>query len=576
MTQLIARQTDGIRARVQATEQERRSVARLVLETLAARGVTAAFGIPGGLISPVYDALSDVPAIRVVTTRHEGMAAYAAMGHAVVTGQPALVLTTSGPGITNALTGIAAAFAEEIPLIAIGGEVPAAAVSRAAIQDATSNALDCVAMLRTVTRHSARIDAPDAAIGAVEHAVRMATGARPGPVFLSLPLDVSAALVNRASALKPEIASPRAPDPDACREVAAALHHARRPLLVVGNGARTAASEVRTLAERLAIPVVTTPHAKGVFPDSHALCLGGIGLGGHGSAIRYIESKPDVVLIVGSRLGDYATNGWSIPLGGSHKTFQIDREALLIGRSYPVDLGVIGDAALALRTILAALPARRAAVHAVSGIERVAPNTASDDRLTPAQVFRALQEAFPDALWACDQGEHCAYAIHFLNIDRADQFFTMVGLASMGSGIGFAIGARHSRQQRTVIGICGDGGFAMHAGEVLTCTEHGIDLVLVVINDGRYNMVHHGFNAVYGRTPTCLPRRVADIAGVARRFGAIGVCLKNAGDLDVTRLRRLARRGRPVVLDVRIDADLSLSAGSRSAALRAAKAGGNR
>jgi acetolactate synthase-1/2/3 large subunit len=428
-------------------------------------------------------------------------------------------------------------------------------------------------MMRTITRYSARIDAPGAAVGCVEQALKIAMGSRPGPVFLSLPLDVGGARVARASALVPEGMATALPDLGACREIASTLAGARRPLLIAGNGARVAAWELRALAEKLSIPVVTTPHAKGIFPDSHPLCLGGIGLGGHASARRYIESNPDVVLVVGSRLGDYATNGWSLSLSGSRATFQIDRDPWLMGRTYAIDIGVVGDAGAALRAIIDALPVGAAPMRAVAGgIEREPAPATAGGALSAASVLSALSTAFPDALWACDQGEHCAYALHYLKIERPDRFFSMVGLAAMGSGIGVGLGARHAGAGRPVIAICGDGGFAMHAGEVLTCVEHGIDLVLVVMNDGRYNMVHHGFGALYGRRPACLPRHVADIAGVAQDFGALGVRLEHALDFEPLRLRRLAELGRPVVFDVRFDAELSLSAGSRSAALHAGKA----
>jgi acetolactate synthase-1/2/3 large subunit len=545
-----------------------------MLEAFARRGVRAAFGIPGGLISPTYDALADVPQIRAVTTRHEGMACFAAMGHAVATGQPALLLTTSGPGATNAITPIAAAFVEGLPLIAIAGEVPNGSSGRGALQDATANGIDVVAMTRTITRWSARIEAPESAVGAVEQAIHIATGDRPGPVFLSLPLDVGSASAQLSSIALPA-ASPTAvpPNPEACREVAERLNRAHRPLLVVGNGARAAVAEIRALAERLAIPVVTTPHAKGLFPESHPLHLGGIGLGAHPSATAYIESRPDVVLIVGSRLGDYATNGWSIPLSGRAATIQIDREPGLIGRNYAVTLGVVADARAALRAILAALPLDVARPRREQrGIRRYQPalEVAGRTPLQPARVLGALSEAFPDALWTCDQGEHCAHAIHYLPIDRPDQFRTMVGLASMGSGIGLAIGAKSALPERTVIGICGDGCFAMHAGEVLTCVEAGINVVLAVFNDGRYNMVNHGFTAVFGRQPTGLPNKVADIAGVARALGAVGVRVERPEHLDVTALRRLAASDRPVVLDVRINPTPSLTVAGRSAALRRA------
>jgi len=150
----------------------------------------------------------------------------------------------------------------------------------------------------------------------------------------------------------------------------------------------------------------------------------------------------------------------------------------------------------------------------------------------------------------------------------------MVGFVSMGTGIGLAIGARTALHDRTVIGVCGDGGFAMHAGEILTCVENGIDVFLVVINDGRWNMVHHGFNTVYGRSPKDMPAYVADLAGVARDFGAVGVRIERPEDLDPERLRAMARIGRPVVLDVRIDTSLALSVESRSASFREIVGGG--
>ena len=558
------------------TRGRERNAACLLLEALVHRGVRVAFGIPGGLISPVFDAIADVPGIELVMTRHEGMAGFAAMGHALATGKPALVLTTSGPGMTNAITGIAAAALEGLPLIALAGEVPTAAQGRGAIQDTSSNALDGVALMRTVCRWTARVQAPEDAPGIAEQAFATATGARPGPVFISLPLDVGNARGRATRMASPQPAGPAVPAAAACVEVASRLRRARRPLFVLGNGARGAWREILVLAERLACPVVTTPHAKGVFPESHRLHLGGIGLGGHPSAARYLADAPDVVCIIGSRLNDYSTNGWSLRLCGTDATFQIDREPWLVGRNYPVTLGIVGDAALAVRAILDATAPGPFVREPTGGIERVASPTRALPfaGLDPAMVFAGLEAAFPDATWAVDQGEHCAYAIHYLTVDHPDRFRTMVGLASMGSGIGTAIGLRQADPSRRVVAVCGDGCFAMHAGEILTCVEHGIDVVFAIINDGRWNMVHHGFHKVFGRLPGGLPKHVADLAGVARDFGAVGVRIDAPDQLRPERLRSVLERGRPGVLDIRIDPGLALSVDSRSAALRELAAAG--
>jgi acetolactate synthase-1/2/3 large subunit len=557
------------------------NVARAMLQVFARRGVRLAFGIPGGLISSMFDALAEVPEIKLVMTRHEAMAAFCAIGHAVATGTPALVLTTSGPGITNTLTGIASALLEEIPLIFIGGEVPASSASRAAMQDASSNAVDAVAMMRTVTRWSARVDNAAGAAGAAEQAMRMATGPRPGPVFLSLPIDVGTSVTRLAPVLLSDAATPEAPDPSFCRDVAQRLRRAKRPLIVAGNGARNAARELRLLAEYASSPVATTGHGKGIFPERHPLHLGVTGFGGHPSVRAYLAAGPDVVLIVGSRLGDMATGSYSLPLVGSDATFQVDREPWLIGRTYPVTAGIVGDARAILRAMLSEAPSgpkRSTApppLREAYGIRYTVdePLPSRDGPLKPSRVFAALQDAYPNAFWATDQGEHCGYAIHYLRIDEPDQFRTMMGFASMGTGIGLAIGARAAQRERTVVGVCGDGGFAMHAGEILTCVEHGIDVILAIINDGRWNMVNHGFSSVYGRAPRGMPSHVADLAGVARDFGAVGVRIERAEDLDRDRLRALSRLGRPVVLDIRIDPSLALSIESRSAALKGAAGG---
>jgi acetolactate synthase-1/2/3 large subunit len=557
------------------------TVARNFLETLAQNGVRVAFGVAGGLISPVYDALRDVHGIRLVSTRDETMAVYFAMGEYLATGVPALVLTTSGPGVTSVVTGLAAAMAEEIPAIVLGGEVPSTATSRAAFQDASTNSLDVVTMLRTVTRWSTRLERPAASRAVAQQALATATGDRPGPVFVSLPMDV--ARTDAAHRVEFSRSSGRraAPSQAACRQIASDLLRARRPLIVAGNGARGASAELVDFARRARVPVVVTAHAKGVFPESDPLYLGVIGYGGHSAALSYLAEGPDVVCVVGSRLGELATNGWSLPLAGSKATYQIDRDPLFIGRNYPVDLGLVANAedALALMASLTeSTDPDDSGVHRIAQVSQlprspVPPHTSARG-VHPGAALSALQAAFPDARWLSDIGEHCAHAVHHLRVEKPEDFRAMLGLAAMGSGMGAAMGLRRASKDRPVVAICGDGGFAMHAGELLTCVEHGIDVVLAVMNDGRWNMVDHGFRSVYGRVPEGLPARIANLVRVAEGFGALGLTVAGPGDLEPERLRELAFRGRPLVLDIRIDPTIALSPDSRSASLRKATFGG--
>lgn len=541
-----------------------------LLRALAARGVRAAFGIPGGSASPVFDALVEVPEIVFTPTKHEAIAGFAAMGHARATGLPALVLTTSGPGITNAMTGIAAAFLEELPIIAIAGDVAQGAMARGALQDGSAAGLDVLGVLRSVTRWTAALSSAQSAPAVALRAWQVATGVRPGPVFIDVPLDVGSATAQPNVIAAMATPTPM-PDAAACREAASLLANARRPLLVLGNGARAATVEARALAERLGLAVCTTGHAKGTFPESHPLHLGLIGVGQHPTVAEYLADPPDVTCIVGSRLGDLATNGWRLKLAGTVATVQVDREPWLIGRNVPVTLGIVGDARLALSQMLSALPTDVAVPRRQStGPRSIRAELESSDSipLKPQRVLSELTNTFPEAVWCSDIGEHLTMALHYLRIDEADRFNVMAGLGSMGSGIGFAIGTKLARPDRTVIALCGDGSFAMHAGEILTCVENRVGVIFAVFNDGRWNMIHHGFSTVYGRVPPNMPSNVADLAAVAEGFGAIGLRVDSPGDLAPARLRRALASGRPVVLDIRIDPGESLTADGRAAAIR--------
>jgi acetolactate synthase-1/2/3 large subunit len=183
-------------------------------------------------------------------------------------------------------------------------------------------------------------------------------------------------------------------------------------------------------------------------------------------------------------------------------------------------------------------------------------------------VLGALDLAFPDAIWCSDIGEHLTMALHHLRIDRPDRFHALTGFGSMGSGIGAAIGMKVARPDTTVIGLCGDGGMAMHAGEILTCVENEIGVIFAVFNNGAWGMIDQGFRAVYGRLPPSMPSRIADVAAVARGFGAVGHVVRDSAELAPSRLRALARSKRPVVLDIRIDASESLTSESRAATVR--------
>jgi acetolactate synthase-1/2/3 large subunit len=538
-----------------------------LLRVLAERGVRAAFGIPGGAVGPIFDALFDVPEIQLVSMRHETTAVFAAAGYARITGTPALVLVTSGPGVTNTLTGIASAHLEDLPVIVIGGDVPAAWRSRAAFQDGSPGALDVVGLMRGVTRFSACVESPANVAGIVSRAWLAATGGRPGPVFLSVPYDIAQATTDRGAVAFSEPAPHAEPNAAATRASAELLSAAKRPLLVLGSGARAGAAEAVELAEAANVPVAVTSHAKGIFPERHPLYLGLAGNAGHPSVTDYVADGPDVVCVVGSRLGDFATSGWRLGLAGRTATIHADRDPVMLGRNTPMTLGIMGDARRVLAAITAALPKVPRARASVSRRTRPWSVNAPAGMVKPQHAVLSLQRAFPNATFCSDIGEHMTFAQHYLTVDSPDRFHCFTGLGSMGSGFGAAIGIKHARRDARVIVFVGDGGFHMHAGDLLTCVEQRLGIVFAVFNDGCWNMVDHGFRAVFSRKPSAFASRISNIAEIARGYGADGHVIDDAALLEPAFLRGLARDGVPLVLDLRIDPSEALSPLSRAADL---------
>ncbi|MBK9001616.1 MAG: thiamine pyrophosphate-binding protein [Myxococcales bacterium] len=549
-----------------------RTAAQVFLQTLADAGVSQAWGIPGGTISPVFDALCDEQAIAYVATRHELAAAFAALGHARVSGRPALVLTTSGPGVTNVITAVASAHFEQLPMIVVGGEVPARASGRGALQDGTAEGWRAAEVLGPIVRWAGRLCSPGAAQAVAARALGSACGAVPGPVFVSVPLDLAGQPAT-SFALGPSRPLARAtPAREACLDLARALARAKRPLLVLGNGARSACKETLELAEAVGMRVIVTGHAKGCFPESHPHYLGISGLGQHPSVDRFLLTPPDVTLVVGSRLNDLSTNGWSVLFEGTSATFHLDRDPVLLGRNVQATHCLVGDAARTLRKVLSVL-VRSAQPLVVGGdpLRRHRPELERSDQvpLAPPRVLRALQDVLPDAIWCSDIGEHLAFALHYVDVDSPDRFHNFLGFGSMGSGVGAALGIQRSRPGERVICLCGDGGFSMLLGELLTAVEQRLPLVFVVMNDARWNMVEHGFQAVYGRSPDGLAHARGDFAVVARALGAAGVCIERPEQLERACLSETLRsRSGPIVLDVRIDPSESLTRETRSAAIR--------
>ena len=542
------------RAFARGTAPPMRRAADVLVQMLADAGVEQVFGLPGGVISPVHDALLDSK-IRCVTTRHESGAMFAAAGYAHATGKLGVVAVTSGPGVLNALTGLASAWCDGLPLLLLVGEVPRRAHGKGVLQDGSSYGLNIVQMARHITKLSLEVPSGDQLPHLLRRAITTATTGRKGPVLLTLPMDATTQTIARpqiAGEVSVETAVPVA----AIDEIATLLEGAKRPLILAGSGLRRGAAPglLRRVAERLGCPVATTPKAKGVFPEDHPLSLGVLGLGGHASAGQYLEPGIDVLIALGTSLGDLSTDGFSAALKPSRAMIHVDIDARQIAKSYTPTHAVVSDAAGFLDALETRLPVGGHLVRGLAGgvIRHDLAPSASETAIGPHEAIAEIQEILPaDTIYTVDSGEHFLFATHFLRITEPDSYIVMTGLGSMGQSIGAALGAQMAHRERTVAAIVGDGCFAMNAFEVATAVAEDMPLRIFVFNDQRLGMVEVGHAKVYGRKPD-YPTNPLDVCQVAAGLGAATLRVERPGDLRAATILLRKHRG-PVVIDVRID-----------------------
>lgn len=564
-------QRDRPNGRPQANRpaDDQRSVAAIIVDVLAEHGVDTVFGIPGGPIAPLNDALLDRPQIRSILTRHENTAVFAAAGYALTSGKVGVVVVTSGPGILNALTGIASAHCDGLPVLVLIGEVPRARQGRAALQDGSAHGLQIVSVLSSLTKHAVELTSPDRAATTIHDAIRTALDGRNGPVAVTLPLDVLTKPTDMPHIrLSP---SSHAPIPfESLARVEAAIKRTRRGVILAGSGLRRdgASTHLLQLAERLDWPVMTTPKAKGVFPADHRLCLGVYGTGGHPSAHDYVDAGIDTLLALGTSLGDLATNAGGSALRPSEALIHVDIDARQFGRTYAPQIAVEAPAGEFCRALLARLTVRPVGPprHVKTGCLDVTSD--GDVGVNPQRAICSLQAALPeDTIYTIDAGDHYLYAAHYLRINRADCYIAMSGLGSMGSSLGGAIGAKLAAPNRTVAVIIGDGGLAMAAGDLATATAAKLDIIVFVMNNGCLGMVEQGNRAIYGRTP-CYPIDPLDVTQLAQSLGAQATVVGTDDELGVLSSRIMDRHGvLPLVIDVRLDARARLPQNGRFTAL---------
>lgn len=554
------------------------SAARRLVEALIVRGVDTFFGIPGGPACSVFEAIRLTPGARLIDSRHETHAVFAATLYQRSSGRTPAVVVTAGPGVTNAVTGIASANLERTPVLVIAGDVAWATSGGRMAQDSGPEGIDIEALLHPVTRVQIRASHARSVVSQALAALDVAEDPiHPGPALFVLPLDRAMETCEPQAITRPVRSMGFAPDPDAVVQTARWLEQAMRPLIVLGAGCRGHEDVLRRLLDAINVPFVTTPRAKGIVSERHPRSLRNGGMAASIWARRYTSESVDVCLALGTDLDD-TSMGPTRYLGEGGKLVHVDLDARVFGRNLPTALGVTADLGRFASALLEVTRGRALVNVAARTALRAAraespfdlPDAESDEAvpIRPHRLLTDLEAAVgPRARFITDIGEHMLFALHYLTASTPDAFHVQLNLGSMGSGIAGAIGLSLSDPLRGVVCIAGDGGMHMAGMEALVAMRERLPILFVVFNDGRYNMVHHGMRQIFGEASS-YDMPPVDFAAWAGAFGMPAAVVSVPGELNKELVHALLADGGPALIDARIDASVRIRGGGRVEALQ--------
>jgi thiamine pyrophosphate-dependent acetolactate synthase large subunit-like protein len=493
-----------------------------VVETLAAHGVDTVFGIPGTHNLELYRHLTSC-GIRPITPRHEQGAGYAAEGYARTSGRPGVVLTTSGPGLTNAMTAAATAYAESQPMLVLSPGMPTG--TEGGDLGLLHETRDSSAAMGHLVRWSRRVTGPDEAADAVTEAFAAFRGTRPRPVHVEIPVDV----LEQPWGGSPWVGAttpPPAPDAADVRRAATLLAGARRPLVIAGGGAVDAGAEVRALAEVLGAPVATTVNGKGVLDEGHPLAVGAaVRL----RALQKAAADSDALLVVGSELGD--SDLWEGRIT-AEAVIRCDIEPGQLHKNCPADVALLGDAATTLRALLAALSTRLPAQPRALELRDACRTEARADGGAYEQINAAVRSALPAEGVLAGDSSQVTYlgSVHFFDVPAPRRFCYTPGYATLGYGLPAAIGAALAQPDRPVAALVGDGALMFCVQELATAVDLRLPLPVVVVDNGGYREIRDQ-QAARSIPPVGVDLPTPDLAALAVAFGAHGVRTTDPGAL---------------------------------------------
>lgn len=533
-----------------------RGVGELLVQALVRHGVSEVFALSGGHLDPIFQACSD-QGVRIVDTRHEAAAVHMADGYARTTGKPGVALVTAGPGVTNAITGVANACMDAIPLICIGGRSPLRDDDRMPLQG-----MDQVALMAPVTKFARTVLQPERIDEYIEMAWRHATSGRPGPVFLDIPIDVLFTPIHgHESEPAPVRERPTSAASPASIDAALDLiEAAERPVIFAGGGAffSRAQEEVRQFAAMAQMPVFANAKARGIVPESTMLGYGNFALA------RSPAGLPDLVMLLGARVGMFTGTGANSFIPNDAKVIQVDIEPEEIGRARDVDVALAGDVRETLLALMNQARGRQFASRAewLSGLVRTrdfmrSMHNSTADREEPIHQSRLAREVAHyiagDGIIVADGGETSLWMAEQAIVLNAGDWLSHGYLGCLGVGIPFALAAKIAHPERRVVAVIGDGSAGLNLSEFDTAVRHDIPIVVVVNNDSGWGMIRHGQRARYGQDRVVgaelNPTRYDQVAAA---FGAHGELVTSASGIR-SALEAAFRSGKPACINVMTD-----------------------
>ena len=528
--------------------------AEIVIECLKEQGVDTVFGYPGGAILNVYDELyKHSDEITHILTSHEQGAAHAADGYARATGKVGVCFATSGPGATNLVTGIATAYMDSIPVVAITCNVGVALLGKDSFQE-----IDIAGITMPITKHNYIVKDVNDLADTIRKAFVIAQAGRPGPVLIDIPKDVTA---NKTEYV-PEKITPVQPSEDICREdldhALAMIRESRKPYIFVGGGAvlSGASKELYEFVKKVDAPVTDSLMGKGAFPGTDDLYTGMLGMHGTKTS-NYGVSECDLLIVLGARFSDRVT-GNAKKFASHAKILQFDVDAAEMNKNVLIDEGVIGDLKVVLSQINKELEQQDHAdwIAKIRDYKEKYPLTYHPEGLTgPYVVEEIYRQTEGKAIIVTEVGQNQMWAAQFYKYTEPRTLLTSGGLGTMGYGLGASLGAKMGRSDKVVVNVAGDGCFRMNMNEIATAVRHNIPIIQVVVNNHVLGMVRQWQDLFYGqRYSATVLNDAVDFVKLAEAMGAAGFRATSREEFQETFAKAL-QLGKPVVIDCQIDSD---------------------